>query len=345
MNTIKVGVNSAGIQTPMQYGAVEHYRNLGCYNHLRKELKKPIELLDPKKGFSVHDLNSMDLLHLQNPYTKQHVELIQRAKMHGIKILVDFDDDLIHIPDNNHNRRSFEGVKPFIAQCCQLADLVTTSTNALAETLKEFAEPHVINNAYYPALQPLARDAYQPLVMWRGSASHADDCIEFQNEVVKLMEDSKDVPFFFWTNKTMAEWTMDFPMRVPNAQGQKVGKWEIVQPVAVLDYFRMLSMQVRPMLTLVPLKDYQFNRAKSNIAFIEATLAGGVALVPDWEEWKHEGAIVYKSKAQFYEKAMKVLQGKVNVEAYRSKALKVVNEKYNLDVVNYQRWDLIDKIF
>jgi hypothetical protein len=43
---------------------------------------------------------------------------------------------------------------------------------------------------------------------------------------------------------------------------------------------------VRPHFVVVPLQDNPFNRAKSNIAELEAQAAGAIAIVPDWEEWK-----------------------------------------------------------
>jgi hypothetical protein len=43
---------------------------------------------------------------------------------------------------------------------------------------------------------------------------------------------------------------------------------------------------IRPHFVVVPLQDNPFNRAKSNIAELEAQAAGAIAIVPDWEEWR-----------------------------------------------------------
>lgn len=69
-------------------------------------------------------------------------------------------------------------------------------------------------------------------------------------------------------------------------------KMRILRPCGIGEYFQVLS-RMDASIMVVPLVDNPFNRAKSNIAQIEAAVAGAVAIVPDWYEWKHNGSMNY----------------------------------------------------
>jgi len=98
------------------------------------------------------------------------------------------------------------------------------------------------------------------------------------------------------------------------------------------------------MLTIVPLKNYAFNHAKSNIAWLETTLAGGLVVAPKWTEWNHKGVLKYNNRPEFKQKVIDVLKGKVNIEKNRAASMAVIKEKYNLDVRNLERWEIIEKL-
>jgi hypothetical protein len=47
---------------------------------------------------------------------------------------------------------------------------------------------------------------------------------------------------------------------------------------------------------MVPLHVSDFNRAKSNIGWIEAVHAGAITVAPDFQEWRRPGVINYACK-------------------------------------------------
>jgi len=78
------------------------------------------------------------------------------------------------------------------------------------ELHSQWCDPVRIPNCWYPQRQPVATQEALAQVMWRGSQSHADDIVEFQNEVVDLIENSGTVRWVFWTDTAhIASWTMD----------------------------------------------------------------------------------------------------------------------------------------
>jgi len=337
---MKIIVNSAAASTRQSYGAIEHYRNLGPYDHLRRYMDVPISF-EPKNRITEIDWGNFDAFHFQNPCTDNDIKMAMRAKHEGLKVVADYDDDLINLPVNNHNFLRFPSAQErqqFIAKFCDLADAVTVSTQRLHDNLKEWCEPVIIPNSWYKQKQPKATQPPNAVCLWRGSQSHADDIIEFQNEVVDLMQDSKNLRWIFWTDTAnIAAWTMDIPSVHEDTEN---GKWQKFPAAPMVEYMHKMAGSVRPMVTIVPLKNYPFNHAKSNIAWIEATLAGGVAVVPDWHEWQNKGTLRYKNRKEFKEQVMKVLMGKVNVEKMNAESMKEIEIKYNLDINNQKRKEI-----
>ena len=344
--TIKILVNSNSASSNGSYMAVEHYRNFGPYDHMRRYMGKPVEA-DAAQRITDIDWKRYDIMHFQNPHNDNHLNMMHRCKMEGIKILVDYDDDLINLPVNNHNYLQFQAqgqnnVASKIEQMMKLADAVIVSTTALQGVHSQWSDPVVIENCWYPQKQPINTGEVNPLILWRGSQSHADDIIEYQNEVVDLMQESRGVHWCFWTDTAnIASWTMDIPSLHEDPQN---GKWRKLPAVPMMEYMHRLVKDIRPMLTIVPLKNYAFNHAKSNIAWLETTLAGGLVVAPKWTEWNHKGVLKYSNRPEFKQKIIDVLKGKVNIEKNRAASMAVIKEKYNLDVRNLERWEIIEKL-
>jgi len=342
---IKIGVTSPRIVQSEGYGAVEHYRNLGVYHHLEKVMRKPITV-EPLRGFAIKHGNDLDILHIQNPSTEQTLGMIKKAKQMGVKILLDFDDDLTAIPVYNHNYERLKNAGGIAIKAMQLADAVIVSTYALEKKYSKFCDPVRIPNSVYWQRQPVATVEPNVVMLWRGSRSHAVDVIEYQDAMWDVLEASKKVPLLLWTDDTtaVASWVIDYDPITVDENGKQTGKWKRSDPIDVIDYFHQMAHDVRPMVTLVPLHDDDFNQAKSNIAWLETTLAGGVAVVPKWTEWDNDGALKYSNKAEFKQKVMKVLRGEIDVPTYRDRSLTVIERKYNLDKNNLQRWEIVNSL-
>ena len=112
-----------------------------------------------------------------------------------------------------------------------------------------------------------------------------------------------------------------------------------------------------PWVHVVPLADSRFNRAKSMIAWIEATCAGAVVLAPDWEEWQRPGVVHYRDAEEFCNK-LKVLmhqfgktedtkgrdpeRGEVHPHAGISRYY--IENHLMLDTVNERRWAILNTL-
>jgi len=111
-------------------------------------------------------------------------------------------------------------------------------------------------------------------------------------------------------------------------------------PQEPITYFKTIY-DLRPTVLIVPLKDCEFNKAKSNIAWIEGVFSGGIALAPDWEEWKRPGCITYSSPDDFMNKLERILSGRIDVARERKAGWDYIRTELNLSRVNRLRVKLI----
>lgn len=93
-----------------------------------------------------------DVVVLQRPARRWWTDLIPHLQRHGVRVVIDVDDDFAHIPAGNiardsldpklHPARNWE----WIARACHLADLVTATTPALAARYARHGRVQVLPN-------------------------------------------------------------------------------------------------------------------------------------------------------------------------------------------------------
>ena len=109
-------------------------------------------------------------------------------------------------------------------------------------------------------------------------------------------------------------------------------------------YFNYLS-KINGKISIVHLshrpEEIDFNKSKSNIAWIESTYAGLAVLAPDWPEWRRPGIVNYTDKEDFRQKLTSMMKGEYNLESLRQASWKYIREELTLEKTNEIRYDLI----
>lgn len=219
-----------------------------------------------------------DILFMQRPHDVKYVDLAGVARLHKLKVWIDFDDPLWSVnPDSPvHAYYEQEETRKAIERVISLSDAITVSTPVLAKSVKEYynKESVVIPNAAdLNGLQWMAaslkKEPKRPTLCWRGSATHLEDIMQFKPMMDKL-DKELDLSWRFYgadmyfARKGLKDCThigtMDFTL-----------------------YQHTLRVDAGQIM-FVPLSDNHFNRCKSDIAAIEAVVAGMVPVVPAWWE-------------------------------------------------------------
>lgn len=219
-----------------------------------------------------------DILFMQRPHDVKYVDLAGLAKLHKLKVWLDFDDPLWSVnPDSPvHAYYQQEGTRQAIERCVNLSDVITVSTPELAKSVKEYYNKEarvIVNCADLDGLQWMApslkRAPEKPTLSWRGSLTHQEDIMQFKPHMDEL--DAK----------------MDIAWRFYGADmyWAKKGLKDVTQ-IGNMDFtLYQQTLRVDPgQILFVPLEDNHFNRCKSDIAAIEAIVAGMIPVVPSWWE-------------------------------------------------------------
>lgn len=227
------------------------------------------------KDLTVDVLHYFDVVFLHRPISPDEISVIWMAKQMGVKVWIDIDDLLWKIPLANPANVVFtprdrtELMKAFIN-----ADAITCSTPALADAILKEYNRHavVIPNAWNDRagdMEPFDEKANPRTIFYRGSNTHDGDLYTHRDAFRPI----PGTRFLFMGT---------LPWYFAKGYG---GHLPVIYHEAwtnnILSYFARIR-EINPTFFVVPLEDNDFNRAKSNIAAIEATDAGAVTIYPSY---------------------------------------------------------------
>ena len=319
--------------TPNPTDATSFYRARGIIPALMRDHPE-IEFFDSDKLNWEIALRA-DVVFLQRPYGDDHLMAAQIAKNTNRALWVDYDDDLFSVPAGNPAARQYgkEDIRRNIAKITAMADVVTVSTQQLTRKLAPLNKRiMVIPNAFNDQLinwRPDMRSERHALIMWRGSATHDRDIAAFLPEMSRV---AKAHPTWQWVFLGEPYWGVT--EAIPERQRS------IVPALDPMAYWSEIA-KLQPMIQIVPLHDNEFNRSKSNIAWIEASYAGAATLAPDWEEWRRPGCVLYQNAASFESKLMEMIQGARTLPDLARTSWEDVCSNFLLTRVNANRAQMI----
>lgn len=348
-----------GIITASPDNGVSLLRGFGPFNALARQHPE-LQILRPPlspSGEPMVDwswLTTLDCLFLSAPYRPWQTNAVRTAKMAGVPVWIDWDDDLTCVPRYNPAAHAFpfEEVAPQLVMLTGLADVITVTTQelyrrrspeAMADLAKRCRTPfkpnpnvHLIPNAI-PKLETSnlkLETSRAKRVTWRGGNNHDGDILEV---LPQLAEISRLPQYSLW------KWTFIGTIPWLVAEQMNPATFEQDPGADAFLYLRMFSA-LAPAIHIVPLKDNAFNRCRSNLAWLEATAAGAVVLAPDWEEWRRPGVINYTTPTNFGSKLRGLLEGQIPLASNHAQSAAYIRENLLLEKTNAQRWQILQQL-
>jgi hypothetical protein len=272
---------------PQIYDAISFYRGWGPITALSKLW--PVLNVEYCTEINWATLRKCDILLVQRPSVSSYVQIIEMAKLNGKKVWIDYDDDLFNVPRDNPAFKVYDAkeTRANVERALTIADLVTVSTTALQKLYGRYNGVHVVPNAYDKRLFPY-RNTIPPrdnVILWRGSRTHDQDLFEIVDDIIQI---GKAYPEYKWV------FVGEPSALVLNRLEKEHIRFEEIPVLDPIAYFRRIY-DLRPMIQIVPLVDNLFNRAKSNIAWIEATHAGAICVAKDLPEFNLPGCQKYRN--------------------------------------------------
>ena len=192
--------------------------------------------------------------------------LIAVAKENGAKIIVDLDDDFLGIPETHPGRQQYAG-----PEAIHNLMLALGSCDALVVSTEEMRKRYGGKTVKRTVVIPNGWDATNMLwkarlphdtinIGWCGSLTHREDQELIRNPLLRLARERADVRIVIGADEAFYK-----SFKLP--ESQKV----FIPGVTYPDYPAMLAWFD---ILLAPLKDTEFNRAKSDIKLVEAGARG-----------------------------------------------------------------------
>ena len=286
---------------PCPWDATALYRSTGPFNHLRTIANIQFKT---SENYNWVVIGSHDCIFMQRPFTDQDLQLAHLTKRCNKPLILDYDDDLFSVPEHNPAFKFYgsEKIHKNIRMMVAMADQVMVSTELLGEKLNTFrenkAECVVVPNALPHHMLDMKQEKVprDKVITWRGSNTHEFDLATVHESISHVVNKFPDWKWVFLGEPDYRTLSL-----VPKNMRTVVPSQD---PIDFLNIFKSAKSTVH----IVPLEHTQFNLAKSNIAWIEATYAGAATIAPKFGEWLLPGIINYDSPDSFTHQLTSVLE-------------------------------------
>lgn len=279
------------------------------------------------------DLGVADVIILQQTCAPEKIlPAYKFSRKHG-KLLIAELDDAFTIQDDNPVKEQFvkNEAGKWLENLCGVADVVTVTTDYLAETVRECLKKHNVKKDIvvlpnYLDMErwnmPLKRNyADEVRILWAGSRTHRNDMKWLAPIIKRICKKYPQVKFLY-----AGDYMLQPLFKEINS--------EYIDGVEFV-YWPAKLNSLRADIGVAPLLDTQFNRCKSNLKYLEYGIAGLAGVYSD-VVYKHtiedgKTGFIAKTADEFYEKIAKLienpeLRGRLSRGAYND-----VVENYNVE--------------
>ncbi len=297
---------------------VSWWRNARPLSIMRKQFRDRIDIKQVTENVDIREVMASDVVIMFRPTSPQSLGFVHNCKALGAKIILDLDDDIWNLDPFHPAFGDFEGMRETARNIFHAADFVWCSTKQLQFAADCFGNSEVIPNAILPGDLPdkPAEWKGKGVAMWRG----------FNNQIADIM--SPEAMATYEAARDLYDRWQFAGYLPPMAHRENV---QYIRGVPPLVYFLNLQ-QTGANVFWKPLKDCKFNDAKSNIAWLEATMCGAVCVTnyAGREGWEYASPDFITNN----DDAAKIWEASV----------KAILRDYNLLEVNERRFKTIENL-
>ncbi len=245
--------------------ATEYYRSmpLDYIKHPSITITRSTE-----RDITSHLLNAYDVIFLSRPSSDAHLKIMRLAKDMHKKIIVDYDDDCLHVPPTNPMHGVYEAEKANTMKCLALADEVWVATEGIKRSFRLYNKNIKVicnsHNDYLFKIEDKKPFVYNKKAMWRGGGSHVGDiyAIGVSEWLIYFINKNEDWNFH-WLGQRF-EW---LEYRIMH------GNFYYNSGASTIQFYKMMQ-ESNPNIFIYPLADTLFNRSKSNCSVLESVYSG-----------------------------------------------------------------------
>ena len=317
---------------PNPSDATALYRSTGVLSKLKHHIDCHFSF-DNNVSWSTLAWN--DILFCQRPWGKPFYSACLIAKNNNMPIWMDFDDYLLDVPEWNPAYKFFSSPqeKELFKEMLNMSDAITVTTEHLKQKFLKF-NPNVfiIPNAHNDYLFKFDYNfSTSKKIVWRGSNTHLEDF----RSIVETIRNLQSNELTDWQLNVIGDDPLKFKSLI---------KFKHHPPVDPIEYFIFIK-ELNPLIQLVPLVVNDFNKSKSNIAWIEGIYSGAVSVAPkDMVEFNRPGVFLYDDLSDFENILRESVKNPQELKQFYDEGFEFVKEKLLLSKVNELRKTLVEKL-
>lgn len=316
------------------------YRGVGPLSALQKSNSNLNIIIE--KDLDIAKIFKSDIFFMQRPFQGAHYAAIDVAKDLKIPVWIDYDDDVLAVPTHNPHSKHYTdpNTQNTIKACIGVADVITVSSMALKLKFQQLnSNVKIIPNALMDSVFTLNTPDWKSkknIITWRGGESHTMDLLSVNEALSSITKAHTKWHYLFMGGDPHFMEYMLKPNMGPTFQ--------LVPSKPMLKYAKTLE-NLNPKLMITPLLNDEFNRSKSNIAWIEATAAGAAALAPDMPEWTKPGVLTYSNtQDDFKVKLLAAMNNEIDLAKLHSESSEFIKESLMLSKINKLRYAVIESL-
>jgi glycosyltransferase involved in cell wall biosynthesis len=219
-----------------------------------------------------------DIVVFHRPNDWRSLEIAKKLREQGKKIVADNDDTYKHL-DGKNLEKALAKVDKGLDTFCEFADLVTTTTQVLADEYKKLNPntvilPNCVDPDVWP--EPLKNDTDKVRLGFVGSVASNSDYDNIKDVLAELSKRDDVQIVVFGLPHQMPDKSDTEAILVRDMYKKDYDFWQSLNIdwhpfVPVADYIDTLN-SLKLDIMVIPRKDDYFNRCKSNLKFLEASM-------------------------------------------------------------------------
>lgn len=274
-------------------------------------------------------------------------QLAAMTKKYNRKLIVDLDDDLLHLDIENPSARAYNdsdaGLVPF-KKLMRWCDGIMVENSELRKAYVDFRTtvvPNCIDTDEAKKIKKYWNKKKGINIGYFGSVSHKPDLDPCIPGIIKILERRKEVNFVFFGG-------------APNnykLSGIPAGRIKLIPPEDDYPDFIKKLAKLDISIGIAPLKNSLFNAGRSPLKYFEYTIAGipvvaqGNKNLPYRRVIEHEkNGLLYKTEEEFITCVERLINGNGFASMLRDQAW---NDLENHSIQkNWNKWeDFFDRVF
>jgi hypothetical protein len=329
-----------GVISPSPDEPISYYRAFGPFSKLKQKypLFNLVEMDANKVNWQT--LGTVDGIFMSRPSNIEHLNAAKQAIANGKFVWCDWDDHLLAIPRHHPVYQLYVQRQPIVVQLARMSTVVTVTNGYLHSIFSEYNKmTHTIENAvdwdWYKQLKWVESTVKNRFtVLWRGSAVHIENLRKYSQDIIETVNNNPDI---YWIFQGFDPWFVT--QNIPE-DSLKIIPW---RPIP--EYFIQMLTH-KPDVVMFPFDDTPFDRSHSCVGWLEATMAGAVSLVPDWETWRHSGVVIYGDRYGSFKDTLNklVTTDKTTLHRMNVMSLQEVETEFTIDIMNEKRWKTLQML-